>query len=108
MNWTVVGHFDQGEGQQCLVYGDVDGIMSAFNRNTYTSVAVMLQSASGFDAFHDAVAANPALHLDALHESTVMAGDDGASGDLSVAGGGPGPDLQESRCMLSLSRRVMT
>lgn len=70
--WTVVGHFDQGEGQQCLVYGDVDGIMSAFKRNTYTSVAVMLQSASGFDAFHDAVAANPSLHLEALHESAVM------------------------------------
>jgi putative ABC transport system permease protein len=70
--WTVVGHFDQGEAQQCMVYGDVDSIMSAFKSNTYTSVAVMLQSAADFGAFRDAVAANPALHLDALHESAVV------------------------------------
>jgi putative ABC transport system permease protein len=70
--WTVVGHFDQGVGQQCVVYGDVDGIMSAFKSNAYTSVAVMLQSAAGFAAFRDAVTADPALHLDALHESEVM------------------------------------
>ncbi len=70
--WTIVGHFDQGESQQCVVYGDVDSIMSAFKSNTYTSVAVRLQSADGFSAFRDAVAANPSLHLDALQESAVV------------------------------------
>jgi putative ABC transport system permease protein len=70
--WTVVGHFDQGQAQQCTVYGDVDGLMSAFRRNTFTSVAVMLQSAADFAAFHDAVAANPALHLEALRESDAV------------------------------------
>jgi putative ABC transport system permease protein len=70
--WTVEGRFDQGQAQECVVYGDVDSIMSAFKRNTYTSVAVMLQSAADFDAFRDAVAANPALHLEAMHESAVV------------------------------------
>jgi len=70
--WTVVGRFDEGDAQQCVVYGDVDSIMSAFKSNTYTSVAVMLRSASEFGAFRGAVAANPALHLDVLHESDVV------------------------------------
>jgi putative ABC transport system permease protein len=70
--WTVVGHFDEDQAQQCVVYGDVDSIMSAFKSNTYTSVAVMLQSAADFGAFRDAVAADPALHLDALPESAVV------------------------------------
>jgi putative ABC transport system permease protein len=70
--WTIEGRFDQGQAQECVVYGDVDSIMSAFKRNTYTSVAVMLQSAADFDAFRDAVAANPALHLEAMHESAVV------------------------------------
>ncbi len=70
--WTVVGHFDEDQAQQCVVYGDVDSIMSAFKRNTYTSVAVMLQSAADFGAFRDAVAANPGLHLDVLPERAVV------------------------------------
>jgi len=70
--WSIVGQFHEGEAKQCVVYGDVDSIMSAFKTNTYTSVAVMLQSAADFGAFRDAVAANPALHLDALPESAVV------------------------------------
>jgi len=71
--WSVVGRFDQGQAQNCVVYGDVDGIMAAFKRNTYTSVALTLQSPTGFDAFRAALAANPALHLDAVLESVAVA-----------------------------------
>ena len=71
-DWTLVGHFDQGQGQQCVVYADVDSIMSAFTRNTYSSAAVMLQSAADFDAFRDAVRANPTLHLDVQRERDVV------------------------------------
>jgi putative ABC transport system permease protein len=71
-DWTIVGHFDQGETQQCVVYADVDSIMSAFSRNTYTSVAVRLQSAAAFAAFTDAVKANPSLRIEAQHEREVM------------------------------------
>jgi putative ABC transport system permease protein len=71
-DWTVVGHFDQGQAQQCVVYADVDSIMSAFARNSYSSAAVMLQSAAGFDAFRDAVTTNPTLHLEVQHEADVV------------------------------------
>jgi putative ABC transport system permease protein len=70
--WTIVGHFDQGHAQQCTVYADVDGVLSAFSRNSYTSATVMLQSAAEFGAFRDAVTANPTLHLEAQREGDVV------------------------------------
>jgi putative ABC transport system permease protein len=71
-SWTIVGHFDKGQAQQCLVYADVDSIMSTFGRNTYSSVSVRLQSSRQFEAFRDAVSANPTLHLEAHRERDVM------------------------------------
>jgi putative ABC transport system permease protein len=71
-DWTVVGLFDQGQAQQCVVYADVDSIMSTFSRNTYSSVSVLLRSPADFDALRDAVKANPSLHLEAQHESDVV------------------------------------
>jgi putative ABC transport system permease protein len=70
-DWTIVGHFEQGRGQQCVVYADVDNIMSAFSRDSYSSVSVRLRSAADFAAFRDAVSANPALQLEAQRESDV-------------------------------------
>ena len=67
-DWILVGHFDQGEAQQCVVYADVDGIMSAFNRNAYSSLTVRLKSAADFDAFRDAVKSDPSLRLEVWHE----------------------------------------
>jgi putative ABC transport system permease protein len=71
-DWTVVGHFDLGQEQQCFVFADVDSIMSAFSRNTYSSVSVRLQSPAAFDAFRDAVKRNPDLHLEAKIERDVQ------------------------------------
>ncbi len=71
-DWTVVGHFEEGHKMQCVVYTDVDALMSAFNRNTYNVVSVMLRSAADFEAFRDGLQANPTLHLEALHESEAV------------------------------------
>lgn len=71
-DWVIVGHFDQGEAQQCVVYADVESIMSAFSRNTYSSVMVMLQSPGDFDEFRRAVAANPGLRIEVQHESAAV------------------------------------
>jgi putative ABC transport system permease protein len=71
-DWTVVGHFEQGQAQQCVVYADVDNIMSIFSRNTYSSVSVRLQSPADYAAFRDAVSTNPALHLETERESQVV------------------------------------
>jgi putative ABC transport system permease protein len=68
IDWTVVGHFDEGNTLGCVVYADVDVLMSTFNRNTYNLVSVMLQSPADFDAFRDALQANPTLRLEVQHE----------------------------------------
>jgi putative ABC transport system permease protein len=69
--WTVVGRFDQGAAQQCVIYGDVDGIMSTFQRNTYSSATATLESASAFEAFRSAVEKDPSLQLEARREPDV-------------------------------------
>jgi len=66
--WPIVGHVDVGNFQQCFVLADVDTIMSAFSRTTYTAVRVALQSPSDYDRFTAALASNPSLHLEAQHE----------------------------------------
>jgi putative ABC transport system permease protein len=71
-DWTIVGHFDQGVGQPCAVYGDVDILMSTFSRTAYSTVSVVLRSPSDYDAFRKAVQTNPTLHLEAKHEKEVV------------------------------------
>ena len=75
IDWTVVGHFDQGYAQQCVVYADVDTIMATFNRNTYSQVTLMLESPADYDLLRDAIQANPSLRLEPRHESEAV--DDG-------------------------------
>jgi putative ABC transport system permease protein len=69
IDWVVVGHFDEGHTLQCVVYTDVDVLMSTFNRNTYNQVSAMLQSPANFATFRDALQANPMLHVEVQHES---------------------------------------
>lgn len=69
IDWVVVGHFDAGQALQCVVYTDVDVLMSTFNRDTYNQVSVMLQSPADFTAFQEALNADPTLRLEAQHES---------------------------------------
>jgi putative ABC transport system permease protein len=68
-SWTVVGHFNQGKTQQCVVFADVGIINSTFLRNSYSEVLVRLQSPADYTALRDAVTSNPTLHLDVEHES---------------------------------------
>ena len=75
IDWTIVGHFEEGHALQCVVYTDVDVLMSTFNRNTYNQVSVMLQSPAAFDTFRDALQANPTLHLEAQHEREAVVED---------------------------------
>jgi putative ABC transport system permease protein len=68
VDWIIVGHFDQGHTAQCVVYTDVDTLMSTFSRNTYNLVSLRLQSPADYAIFRDALQANPTLHLEAQHE----------------------------------------
>jgi putative ABC transport system permease protein len=72
VDWDIVGHFDQGQSQQCMIYTDVDTLMSAFSRNTYNVVALMLQSPADYSVFREALQANPTLHLEAKHEREAL------------------------------------
>jgi putative ABC transport system permease protein len=63
-DWAVVGNFAMGNTEgTCVVYTDLATLQSAFNRNTFTLIYVMLQSAASFDEFTRAVKANPTLKL---------------------------------------------
>jgi putative ABC transport system permease protein len=67
-DWTVVGHFDEGETQQCLVLTDAEILMSTFGSNRYTRVTAMLQSPGDYDALRRALEANPSLRLEVRRE----------------------------------------
>jgi putative ABC transport system permease protein len=72
-DWSIVGKFDRGDSQQCVVYADVKTLMTVLKRNTYSTIAVRLTSPAEFDVLHDAVAANPALHIEVQHEDEAVA-----------------------------------
>ncbi len=68
IDWTVVGHFDQGHDLSCVVLADAETLMAVFGRNAFTEVSVRLRSPADFDAFRSALEANPALRLEAKRE----------------------------------------
>lgn len=72
MAWTVVGHFGAGNDGQCAMFADVNTIMSAFSRDTYSGLEVRLRSPADFAAFSAALKADPAVHLFAERQREVM------------------------------------
>lgn len=67
-DWAVVGQFDQGHAQECIVYADAETLMAAFSRITYSSAALMLQSPADYEVIRAAVSSNPTLRLDVQRE----------------------------------------
>jgi putative ABC transport system permease protein len=73
-SWTVVGTFAADDAAfESEVWGDVDLMMPAFQRDGYQSVTVQLDSLSAFDSFKAAVEADPRLHLQAQREQDYYA-----------------------------------
>jgi len=67
--WTVVGTFDgQKSGFDSEIWGDVDQMLQAFRRTTYSSVLVRLEGASQFEAFSARIAADQRLILEVKQE----------------------------------------
>jgi putative ABC transport system permease protein len=71
-DWSVVGHFDQGHAQECIVYADAETLMSTLSRTTYSSVALMLRSPPDYEVLRAAVSSNPTLRLDVQHEKDAI------------------------------------
>ncbi|HYM24258.1 MAG TPA: ABC transporter permease [Vicinamibacterales bacterium] len=62
--WKVVGMFTADDASfESEVWGDVDEMQPAFQRNGYQSATVKLSDASAFDSFEAAMGADPRLDL---------------------------------------------
>jgi putative ABC transport system permease protein len=62
--WKVVGIFTAGDAAfESELWGDVDLMMPAFQRNGYQSMTVKLADPSMFDSFKAAIEADPRLYL---------------------------------------------
>jgi putative ABC transport system permease protein len=68
VDWTVVGHFEQGDSQQCVVLADAEILMSTFHSNTYTQATATLQTPADYAILRSALESNPTLHLEVRHE----------------------------------------
>ncbi len=74
--WRVVGNFDLGRTNgSCVVYADADTVLSAFRRDSYNQVVVMLETPAAFSTLVAAIKANPLLKVDAKHEAEVAEAD---------------------------------
>jgi len=85
-DWTVVGHYVEGDVQQCTVLADAESLMSTFNSNTYTQATATLQSPGAYAALRSALESNPALHLEVRREAEAREEDiKGLNGLLNFA-----------------------
>ncbi|MBV8307466.1 MAG: ABC transporter permease, partial [Gammaproteobacteria bacterium] len=48
VDWTIVGHFEQGDTQQCGVLADAEILMSTINSNTYNQATATLESPAAY------------------------------------------------------------
>jgi putative ABC transport system permease protein len=68
-DWTVVGAFESGgDSHESELLTDVETLLSAFQRNNFSSATVLLDSPERFDAFKAALTTNPALSVDVKRE----------------------------------------
>lgn len=73
--WLVVGIFDaHGSAAESEIWCDAKVLQGAYNRgNSYQSVYVRLERIEGFQAFKDALTANPQLSVTAIREPDYFA-----------------------------------
>jgi putative ABC transport system permease protein len=63
--WTIVGVFAGNDSiGDSVLRGDADTVMSAFNRTTYQSANVQLESPAALREFRDALTSNPAIAVE--------------------------------------------
>jgi putative ABC transport system permease protein len=68
-DWTVVGHYDEGDVQQCAMLADAAILMSTYHSNTYTQATATLKSLADYTVLQRALEQNPTLHLEVRHEA---------------------------------------
>ena len=72
--WTVVGIYESGgDAHESELQGDVETVLSAYRRNGFQSVTVMLDSADAFDRFKGALTTDPTLKVGVQREADYYA-----------------------------------
>ena len=72
--WTVVGVFDSnGDSHESELMADSETVLSAYRRNLFQSVTLMLESRQAFDAFKDQLTTDPTLSVDVKRETDYFA-----------------------------------
>jgi putative ABC transport system permease protein len=68
-DWTVVGAFESdGDSHESELLTDAETLLSAYQRNKFNSVTVLLDAAAEFGAFQSSLGANPALSVTVKRE----------------------------------------
>jgi putative ABC transport system permease protein len=68
--WIVVGVFEShGDQHEAEMITGVETLQSAFEKSTFQSVAVLLESADSFAPFKAALTTNPSLAVDVMREA---------------------------------------
>lgn len=68
-DWTVVGAFETGgDTHESELLADNETVLSAYRRNGFQSVTVMLEDADAFTAFKDTLTTDPTLTVDVSRE----------------------------------------
>lgn len=75
IDWPVVGLFVLGKMHNCVVFTDVETLLTTFGRNTYNRVGAMLDSPAAFATVREALQADPTLHLEVKREREEAEGD---------------------------------
>ncbi len=72
--WNVVGIFETGgDSHESELMADAETVLSAYRRNLFQNVIVLLESPQSFDAFKDALTTNPTLSVDVKRETEYYA-----------------------------------
>lgn len=75
IDWPIVGHFDIADMHNCVVFTDVETLLTTFGRNSYNRVTAMLDSPAAFATVRNAVQADPTLHIEVKREREATEGD---------------------------------
>jgi putative ABC transport system permease protein len=72
--WSIVGAFEtDGNAGQGNLFTDASTLQSAYQRPSFNSVRVWLESVDSFDAFADALTTNPSLNVEVITETDYFA-----------------------------------
>jgi putative ABC transport system permease protein len=72
--WTIVGVFESGDSFESSLLGDVQTLMSAYQRNQASSVTALLTSPEAFDEFKAHITTDPTLDMQVQRETDYYEG----------------------------------